>query len=337
MSARRWVLPVLVGSVTTGLGVAINLATELKANPWAWGAVAVLTAAGVLVGAGSERLTRVRQADGAAPIINRGTIVHVDGAKNRVKVNIVGPGALVAVSLVVIVAVTAGLLMGKATATTDALPAAEADTRPFDVTVFDEPVDDISYGSAAGYLFPAGTVPAMPAPDLPRSCAMWSAWALDQGGVRVAQTSVTFTVAAVGDDAVRVLSARLHADQIDKVAAGDQITCAEGGPIPVSYLEIDLDRANMTYMYPDAGSLSGASRPFALQIRPGEAEHVAVDAVTMECYCSWYLELLVEANGVTYPYRVDDDGTPFITAPMRGNYTKYQFDADTSRWVPGFN
>ncbi len=36
--------------VTSGLGVAINVATDLEANPVAWVAVVVLTVAGVVIG-----------------------------------------------------------------------------------------------------------------------------------------------------------------------------------------------------------------------------------------------------------------------------------------------
>jgi hypothetical protein len=112
--SKRW-LPVFGGLVTTGLGVVINLATELKPNLWAWLGVGVLTIAGIVVGLASERLVRARRADDA--IVNSGTIVSVAGGRNRVKVSTTGPGVVIAIGVVVIVAVLSGLLIGRAMTT----------------------------------------------------------------------------------------------------------------------------------------------------------------------------------------------------------------------------
>ena len=45
----KWVWPAAAGVVTSATGVAINLATNGGANPWAWVTVALLTALGVVV------------------------------------------------------------------------------------------------------------------------------------------------------------------------------------------------------------------------------------------------------------------------------------------------
>jgi hypothetical protein len=45
----RWVWPAAAGVVASATGVAINLATERAENPWAWVAVVLLTALGVVV------------------------------------------------------------------------------------------------------------------------------------------------------------------------------------------------------------------------------------------------------------------------------------------------
>jgi 23S rRNA U2552 (ribose-2'-O)-methylase RlmE/FtsJ len=44
-----WVWPAAAGVVTSATGVAINLATDVGASPWAWVAVVLLTAVGVVV------------------------------------------------------------------------------------------------------------------------------------------------------------------------------------------------------------------------------------------------------------------------------------------------
>lgn len=338
MSGRRWTLPVFTGLATTCLGVSINLATELKSNVWAWVAVVVLTAAGILVGAGSDRMINRRQADGT--IVNRGTMVTVAGEKNRVKVSVVGPGSVIVIGLTVIVAVVAGLLAGRAGTANGGRavpPTAETETKPFDVTVLDDPTDALApgwYGNSSGYLFPSGTVSSLPAPEPPDDCVDWSTWAMGKGGVRVNQTTLAFTVAALGEDAVRVHSVKLHVERKEGRASGDEIICFQGGPIPVSSLRIDLDQERATYEYPQDGPMAGRSRPFGLQIAPGQAEQVEVKAISTECYCSWYLELMIEAKGVEYHYNVDDDGRPFVTAPLHGDYALYRFDIESYRWEP---
>ncbi|MFD1151533.1 hypothetical protein [Saccharothrix hoggarensis] len=45
----RWVWPAAAGVVTSATGVAINLATDGGTNPWAWVAVVLLTALGVVI------------------------------------------------------------------------------------------------------------------------------------------------------------------------------------------------------------------------------------------------------------------------------------------------
>ena len=118
MTARRWIVAALSGLSTTGLGVFINLATELKSSTWAWAAVGLLTVMGVLFGVGSERLLAARQSAAKEPptsVVNRGTLVTIGGEKNRVKINILGAGAMVALSFIVIVAVVTGILTGRAT------------------------------------------------------------------------------------------------------------------------------------------------------------------------------------------------------------------------------
>ncbi|PRY42549.1 hypothetical protein [Umezawaea tangerina] len=55
----RWAWPAAGGVVTVVTGVVVNLATDWKWNPWAWVAVVLLTALGVLIA--------VRTAPTAAP------------------------------------------------------------------------------------------------------------------------------------------------------------------------------------------------------------------------------------------------------------------------------
>jgi hypothetical protein len=82
---RRWAWPAVFGVVTSLIGIAINLATEWKSNPWAWVVVAVLTGLGVVAGmrvsaAAESRPTGSRRTTGdvhnsvSAPI--SGTVIQ---------------------------------------------------------------------------------------------------------------------------------------------------------------------------------------------------------------------------------------------------------------------
>jgi hypothetical protein len=64
----RWVWPTAAGVVTSATGVVINLATDLKDNPWAWVAVVVLTAVGVLIAMRTQPTT--------SPTLSGGGGVH---------------------------------------------------------------------------------------------------------------------------------------------------------------------------------------------------------------------------------------------------------------------
>lgn len=67
----RWVWPTAAGVVASATGIAVNLATELKTDPWAWAAVVLLTAVGVLVALLAQPAAR---SEAAAPPPARGTV-----------------------------------------------------------------------------------------------------------------------------------------------------------------------------------------------------------------------------------------------------------------------
>lgn len=45
----RWAWPTAAGVVTSATGVVINLATDREGSPWAWAAVVLLTACGIVI------------------------------------------------------------------------------------------------------------------------------------------------------------------------------------------------------------------------------------------------------------------------------------------------
>lgn len=337
----------------TALATLVNLATEFKTSVWAWVGVAGLTVGGVVLGEGIKRLPR--RSEGAWPAMGAGPQTVVNGSKSRVKViNGGGAKSIIATGVVVILGVMVGAWLIPANKSPSAVQskAGEAWTSesengdsntskterlPFHVAVLTDP-RDARFGDVPGrpedYVFPSGRVPSLPAPEPVGQCFDWQRWAERLGGVRSYITNVAFTVSALGDEVVRVHSARLSVERHPGPARGDRVSCTQGGPIPVSHLEIDLDNETATYAYPTEGG-NGAARPFALQVDPGRSERVAVKAISRECYCSWYLDLQLESGGIDYSYRVNDQGVPFVTAPLAGDYVDYVFDTTTHRWRPG--
>ncbi|MFI9009624.1 hypothetical protein ACIGNX_20580 [Actinosynnema sp. NPDC053489] len=91
----RWVWPAVAGVVTSATGVAINLATDGRANPWAWAAVALLTALGVVV---ALRLTPPAAPDVGPRPERRAPTVH-NSVTGTVTGSVVQAGELGAVTI----------------------------------------------------------------------------------------------------------------------------------------------------------------------------------------------------------------------------------------------
>jgi hypothetical protein len=87
---RRWELTLASAILSSGLGIAINVATGLKSNWWAWLAVGVLTIAGAIV---AYKLTGLESTQQLEPVgdsrhqvddqtfinINSGNVTEVSG------------------------------------------------------------------------------------------------------------------------------------------------------------------------------------------------------------------------------------------------------------------
>ncbi|WP_447003717.1 hypothetical protein ACRAKI_29295 [Saccharothrix isguenensis] len=79
----RWVWPAAAGVVTSATGVAVNSATDAGASPWAWVAVVVLTALGVVV---AVRLQPAQPRSPRAPI----TVADNATVNNSISGNLTG-------------------------------------------------------------------------------------------------------------------------------------------------------------------------------------------------------------------------------------------------------
>jgi hypothetical protein len=357
-SARRWLICAAAGTISTALGVTVNIATNLMSSAWAWGLVAVLTVAGIVVGAGIDKGVRSRVdakptvstpvARPGSATVGRGNAYVTSGTNNTVKVVSTPASTIVAIGLTVVVAVVAGLWAGGANSPANAPDAAPATgtssetdgpgtDEPFALTVITDPQSaafGTGFGRPENYIFEPGTVASLPAPEPEGQCWSWQRWAARNGGVRAGTSRVAFTVAAF-DQPVRIHGARLVVERQPGPAIGDRVACVQGGPTPISHLAVDLDNETAIYTYPDEAPNAGQGRPLALDIAPGKSERVAVYAASRECRCRWHLELELESQGTNYTRRVDDDGEPFVIAPSTGQYADYTYYPTTGRWEQG--
>jgi hypothetical protein len=131
---RHWYAPAVGAFVTTALGVAINLATDLRSNALAWLAVVVLTIAGFVIGLGADRTRRARRAtETTGQLGHRVSESHtafVAQDRGHITVGAGGP-VIVAVGAVVMLAVVVGLIGGAVlSGPSNSIQARPADTGP---------------------------------------------------------------------------------------------------------------------------------------------------------------------------------------------------------------
>ncbi|WP_156051800.1 hypothetical protein [Allokutzneria albata] len=78
---RRWLTALAVAVVTTGVGISVNIATDLGSNMWAWIAVAVLTLAAAVVAAWTMRPAQPQAHTGTSNVVGgevTGTVVQAN-------------------------------------------------------------------------------------------------------------------------------------------------------------------------------------------------------------------------------------------------------------------
>ncbi|MCP3804677.1 hypothetical protein NLX83_35955 [Allokutzneria sp. A3M-2-11 16] len=78
---RRWLAALAVAVVTTGVGIAVNVATDLGSNMWAWIAVAVLTLAAAVVAVWAMRPPK------PPTVANSQNVISGDAAGSTVQAN----------------------------------------------------------------------------------------------------------------------------------------------------------------------------------------------------------------------------------------------------------
>lgn len=207
---------------------------------------------------------------------------------------------------------------------------------PFSITTQTDPlIANSNLGiSGPSWLFPEEKMRSLPAPD-DVGCQSWFGWAHRNGGLDISTAYVSLNITPLTPVTVQIVGSELEIERLPGEATGAVVDCPVGGPSPISRLGIDLDKQTMVYSHQNNATSDGFPmlvRPFALSVEYNKPERIDIVAGSEACYCRWALILHIQVGAERFRYRVDDNGTGFITAPRAGKYVSYKYDYDGKVW-----
>ncbi|MFG2740138.1 helix-turn-helix domain-containing protein [Streptomyces chartreusis] len=174
----------------------------------------------------------------------------------------------------------------------------------------------------------------VPPPPNPQDAA---AWAATMGAVHGKQTLVRITVQGKSSTAVVLEALRVRVVGRSAPMAGTNYAMDNGcgGALTPRYFDVDLDK-DRPVARPADGNDSGVTIPamrLPYRVSAEDPEVLLIDARTVTCDCSWYLELDWSSQGRTGTVRIDDRGRPFRTTAGKG-LKNYAYDTSARAWVP---
>ncbi|MFF4047110.1 helix-turn-helix domain-containing protein [Streptomyces chartreusis] len=174
----------------------------------------------------------------------------------------------------------------------------------------------------------------VPPPPNPQDAATWAA---TMGAVHGKQTLVRITVQGKSSTAVVLEALRVRVVGRSAPMAGTNYAMDNGcgGALTPRYFDVDLDK-DRPVARPADGNDSGVTIPamrLPYRVSAEDPEVLLIDARTVACDCSWYLELDWSSQGRTGTVRVDDHGRPFRTTANKG-LKNYAYDTSARAWVP---
>ncbi|MFE4579341.1 helix-turn-helix domain-containing protein [Streptomyces chartreusis] len=174
----------------------------------------------------------------------------------------------------------------------------------------------------------------VPPPPNPQDAATWAA---TMGAVHGKQTLVRITVQGKSSTAVVLEALRVRVVGRSAPMAGTNYAMDNGcgGALTPRYFDVDLDK-DRPVARPADGNDSGVTIPamrLPYRVSAEDPEVLLIDARTVACDCSWYLELDWSFQGRTGTVRVDDHGRPFRTTGNKG-LKNYAYDTSARAWVP---
>ncbi|MGW5473973.1 helix-turn-helix domain-containing protein [Streptomyces chartreusis] len=164
-----------------------------------------------------------------------------------------------------------------------------------------------------------------------------AAWAGSHNAVHGRQTLVRITVQGKSSTAVVLEALRVRVVGRSAPMAGTNYAMDNGcgGALTPRYFDVDLDK-DRPVARPADGNDSGVTIPamrLPYRVSAEDPEVLLIDARTVACDCSWYLELDWSSQGRTGTVRVDDHGRPFRTTANKG-LKNYAYDTSARAWVP---
>ncbi|MDC0773732.1 transcriptional regulator [Streptomyces sp. HD] len=174
----------------------------------------------------------------------------------------------------------------------------------------------------------------VPPPPVAQDAAIWAA---SQGAVHGRQTMVEITVQGRTSTAVVLDALRVRVVGRSAPVEGTSYAMDHGcgGALTPRYFDVDLDK-DRPIARPVAGNDTGTPIPamkLPYRVSAEDPEVLLVDAQTVSCDCSWYLELDWSSQGRTGTARIDDHGRPFRTTSTKG-LPRYSYDTSARKWVP---
>ena len=171
-------------------------------------------------------------------------------------------------------------------------------------------------------------------PPNPQDAATWAG---AENAVHGRQTLVRITVQGRSSTAVVLEALRVRVVGRSAPMAGTNYAMDNGcgGALTPRYFDVDLDKGRPVAR-PADGNDSGVTIPamrLPYRVSAEDPEVLLIDARTVACDCSWYLELDWSSQGRTGTVRVDDHGRPFRTTANKG-LKNYAYDTSARAWVP---
>ncbi len=316
-----WVYPVFTSLVATGIGITVNVATDLQSNWIAWGAVVLLTAAGASIGIGASRRGQDRSRDLAAVPHNtlhldeRGqtvssgrdsytagdnTVFNVGSPRSAISAGV--SGAAIAIATIVVLAAGGGQLLsqsGGSTAKENVGGPPTLAMTPDGVALADASVANESATGPDGVDAPAGSI-------------------------KVGNRKVKLTLTNPNDREMRITNLRAVNIRTLPVVAGTLFE--EIGQSTVSNERMGIDLGARTPVVRELSSDLTLGDPFfgnsSIPIAPHQVEVIELTALTSRAaYYQWDIALDYDTgSGPQTREFHDDNGTLAIT----GYTTDYQ-------------
>lgn len=199
--------------------------------------------------------------------------------------------------------------------------------RLFSIITYTDPDDMKPPGSKAvvptsgEFLFPRGKLTSLTPPD-GNVCSLYG-WAHRHGAIDLGNSGAAAQITALTSATVQIVGLRMHVQPMARSKAkGDVMSCEQGNPPTVSVLSIDLDEQTATFDYAVNGQVQ-TDAPFLVNIEHNKPERIYVFATSHSCYCKWTLDLHIQVGAKEYWQRMDNNGEPFVTAPIDGTYRYY--------------